>query len=79
LFAKSYLVHVSGLLQKVEQIIQGKQVFQCGQSVVVAVSGGVDSMVLLHVLHRLSPKFNWRLVAAHFNHRLRGAASNADE
>jgi tRNA(Ile)-lysidine synthase len=70
---------VPDLLQKVEQIIRSKQLFQRGQSVVVAVSGGVDSMVLLHVLHRLSPKFNWRLVVAHFNHCLRGAASNADE
>lgn len=45
----------------------------------VAVSGGVDSMVLLHVLHRLSTRHNWRLVVAHFNHCLRGPASDADE
>jgi len=36
-------------------------------------------MVLLHLLDRLSPESAWRLVVAHFNHRLRGGASNADE
>ena len=49
------------------------------QTVMVAVSGGVDSMVLLHILHELAPKHDWRLVVAHFNHQLRGEASDADE
>ena len=44
----------------------------------IAVSGGVDSMVLLHALHALAPQHGWRLVVAHFNHKLRGAASDAD-
>lgn len=45
---------------------------------VVGVSGGVDSMVLLHALHQLSPKHRWKLVVAHFNHQLRGAFADAD-
>jgi tRNA(Ile)-lysidine synthase len=45
-------------------------------SVIAAVSGGVDSMVLLDLLVRERPL---RLVAAHFNHRLRGAESDGDE
>ena len=45
----------------------------------VAVSGGVDSMVLLHLLHELAQKYHWQLAAAHFNHRLRGRSSDADE
>ena len=36
-------------------------------------------MVLLHSLHHLAEQFNWRLVVAHFNHRLRGRASQADQ
>jgi len=47
--------------------------------IVVAVSGGLDSMVLLHRLHRLSGAENWQLVVAHLNHGLRGRASDADE
>ena len=45
----------------------------------VAVSGGVDSMVLLEVIHRLAEVNHWRLTVAHFNHRLRGRNSDADE
>jgi tRNA(Ile)-lysidine synthase len=46
-----------------------------GAGVLVAVSGGVDSMVLLHAL---AAGQGGRLVVAHFNHQLRGAASEGD-
>ena len=36
-------------------------------------------MVLLHVLHSLSARNQWRLAVSHFNHKLRGAESDADE
>lgn len=36
-------------------------------------------MVLLHVLETLAPETRWKLVVAHFNHRLRGHESDADE
>jgi tRNA(Ile)-lysidine synthase len=39
----------------------------------------VDSLVLLHLLHELAGKHRWQLTAAHFNHRLRGRSSDADE
>jgi tRNA(Ile)-lysidine synthase len=39
----------------------------------------MDSMVLLHVLHALSARHQWRLAVAHFNHLLRGVNSDADE
>ena len=48
-------------------------------NILVAVSGGVDSMVLLHLLKALSVERRWKLTVAHFNHRLRGRASDADE
>ncbi len=52
-----------------------------GATVVVAVSGGADSVSLLLGLHDLvkRKKLGHRVVAAHFNHRLRGAESEADE
>lgn len=36
-------------------------------------------MALLHALHALAPEFGWKLSVAHFNHRLRGRSSAADE
>lgn len=45
------------------------------KKLIVAVSGGTDSVALLHLL--LEAGFN-NLVIAHFNHRLRGAASRGD-
>lgn len=49
-----------------------------GGTLLVAVSGGMDSMVLLEVLRRVAPEHGWRLAVAHFNHRLRGAESDGD-
>jgi len=42
-----------------------------GDAIVVAVSGGVDSVVLLDVLHRLSESLQLRLSVVHLDHRLR--------
>ena len=52
-----------------------------GETVVVAVSGGADSVSLLLALHDLAKrkKLGHRIVAAHFNHRLRGAESDVDQ
>ena len=49
-----------------------------GSLLVVAVSGGPDSLALLHALHSLSPDLALRLHGAHLDHGLRGAASDAD-
>ncbi len=49
-----------------------------GGLLLCAVSGGLDSVCLLHFLHTLSEKEGFRLAAAHYNHRLRGEASEAD-
>lgn len=50
-------------------------------TVLAAVSGGADSVSLLLGLHELKNrgKLDLRIVAAHFNHRLRGVESDADE
>lgn len=49
-----------------------------GLSVGVAVSGGADSLCLLHLLHELAPRWNLRLAVIHIDHGLRGDASRAD-
>ena len=70
---------VSDLLQRVENAVTQRRLLARGQKVLVAVSGGVDSMVLLHSLHLLAKKNSWEISVAHYNHRLRGRASEADE
>ena len=50
-----------------------------GERVIVAVSGGADSVALLLCLHRLAARLRISVTAAHLNHRLRGAESNGDE
>ena len=50
-----------------------------GRSIVVAVSGGVDSMGLLAGLHELSQGCQLKLSIAHVNHGLRGSDAEADQ
>lgn len=50
-----------------------------GRPVLCAVSGGLDSMCLLDLLDRWCRERDGRVVAAHFNHRLRGTESDRDE
>lgn len=50
-----------------------------GDSIVVGVSGGIDSMALFDLFVRMSKAADISLIVAHFNHRLRGRESDADE
>jgi len=70
---------VTGLLERIKQHLTTQRLLKHGERVVVAVSGGVDSMALLHALHALAQDFGWKISVAHFNHRLRGRSSDADE
>ncbi len=69
----------NGLARKVDAAIQKHRLLANNQRILVGVSGGLDSMVLLHILKDLAPARGWRLVVAHYNHGLRGRSSNADE
>ena len=65
--------------QRVAAEIHARRLLAPGQKILVAVSGGADSMVLLHTLHALAKENCWQISVAHFNHQLRGRASAADE
>jgi tRNA(Ile)-lysidine synthase len=49
-----------------------------GETVVVGVSGGPDSLCLLHVLNRLRGEYRVQLHVAHLNHKMRGREADAD-
>lgn len=66
------------LLRKIEQEMTLHQLLKPEDSVVVAVSGGPDSVALLHILFLLSYKWRLKLVVAHVNHQFRGAESEGE-
>jgi len=53
--------------------------FHAGEKVGVAVSGGVDSILLLNFMVQLAAEIGLKLAVVHFNHHLRGPDSDADE
>lgn len=62
--------------EKAELFIQKHNMLPPGTKVLCAVSGGADSVALLHFLSKME---DVKLAAAHYNHCLRGTESDADE
>ena len=69
----------SSLSTRLLQHIRAREYLRAGDRVAVAVSGGADSVALLTLLFELRAKLGIVLSVAHFNHQLRGRASDADE
>ena len=69
---------MSELLRDVEAAIEHDRLFAPGATVVAGVSGGADSLTLLHLLVRLRASMRLTVVAATLDHGLRGAAGAAD-
>lgn len=67
------------MLEKVNQTIINYQMIEANDSILVGVSGGVDSVVLLDILVKLRPVYNLTIFVAHLNHGLRGKAADEDE
>lgn len=63
------------LLHKVQETIDRHRMLAAGEVVVLAVSGGVDSMAMLHLLLHLRTRYHGSLHVAHLNHDLRGTES----
>ncbi len=62
----------------VEETLRSHQMIFPYDAVLTAVSGGPDSVALLHILHSLAPAISIRLGVAHLNHQLRGHESERD-
>ena len=67
------------LLNQVRGTIKQYGMLSPGDRVLVAVSGGPDSVALLGALAKLAPEYPVELIAGHYNHRLRGGESLRDQ
>jgi tRNA(Ile)-lysidine synthase len=64
---------------RVRKTIQKYNMLSPNEHVLVAVSGGADSVALLHCLNKLASSLHLSLTIAHLNHRIRGFEGDADE
>lgn len=67
------------MLENMDALLREYRMLPPGTVVLCAVSGGADSVCLLHRLCRLRGALDIRVAAAHYNHMLRGAESDRDE
>ena len=63
------------MILKIQNYIEKRKLLNAGDKIIVGLSGGADSVALLHILHRL----DYNCIAAHCNFHLRGAESDRDE
>ena len=68
-----------GMLKTVSRFISEQSLLQKGNKVLVALSGGADSVALLHMLISLKEEYGLKIYAAHFNHGIRGEEADRDE
>ena len=67
-----------GEFSQLNEMLAAYDMIPAGSTVVCAVSGGADSVYLLHRLWLLRTMLDFRLAAAHFDHGLRGEESRRD-
>ena len=68
-----------GMLKTVSRFISEQSLLEKGDKVLVALSGGADSVALLHMLISLKEEYGLKIYAAHFNHGIRGEEADRDE
>jgi tRNA(Ile)-lysidine synthase len=73
------MVSVHALAQSLLTHIRREELLRAGDRVGIAVSGGVDSVALLRLLLELRRELGIVISVVHFNHKLRGAESDADQ
>lgn len=69
------------LLKKVYLTVEGYDLIRPGETVLCAVSGGPDSVAMLHLLREVNEvqQLGWKIQVGHVNHGLRGQAADEDE
>lgn len=70
---------MENLVKKIQNSVFQNGLFSKNSKILVAVSGGPDSVCLLDILLKLKPKYSLELAVAHVNYGLRGPESDKDE
>ncbi len=70
---------ISDFREKVKDTIERYQMLHRGDTVIIGISGGADSVALLSVLNELKNELEISLIGAHVNHGLRGEEALRDE
>ena len=65
--------------KKAIEAIEKYNMINFGDTVIAALSGGADSVSLIHILNDIKEKYNLKIIAAHVNHNLRNEESLRDE
>ena len=66
------------MLDKIRETIEKYNLIEKEDKIVVAISGGPDSVCLLHALYQLKEEYNLKLYGAHLNHNFRGIEAQMD-
>lgn len=67
------------ILEKITQYIKKHFLLKADNTIIIGLSGGPDSVFLLHILIALQPTYNLTLIAAHLNHEWRTEADAEEE
>lgn len=67
------------MIKKVQDYIKRNKMIDIGDTLIVGVSGGPDSMCLLNILVAIKEEYKLSIIAAHINHGLRGKEADDDE
>ncbi|KNY28638.1 tRNA lysidine(34) synthetase TilS [Pseudobacteroides cellulosolvens] len=69
----------NSIIEKVLNTIKCNNLINVGETVIAGISGGPDSVCLVHILNNISSIYNFKIIAVHINHMLRGEEADKDE
>jgi len=67
------------MLDRIKQYIESESLIQKGDHLLLGISGGVDSIALLHLFHELKNEYQLALSVVHINHGLRSKSADKDQ